>query len=97
MLLVYVDDILMISHDPRPTLEKIGMFYEIKGGKMEPPDTYLGAQIEKKTLKDGSQAWSMSCEKYTKNAVNIVEEMLKREGYHLKTTAKDPFPGGRNL
>ena len=94
LLLVYVDDILLSSHDPKPTMELINTFYELK----EPaaaPETYLGAQIYLHSLADGTSAWAMSSEKYVKNAVASVETMLDKEdgsGLHLKTTAKVPFP-----
>ena len=47
LLLIYVDDILCISHDPRPILDTIDSFYKIKEGSLEEPSTYLGAQIYK--------------------------------------------------
>jgi hypothetical protein len=94
LLLVYVDDILLSSHDPKPTMETINNFYELK----EPaaaPETYLGAQIYLHALADGTSAWAMSSEKYVSNAVKTVETLLETEDkprYHLKTTAKVPFP-----
>jgi hypothetical protein len=94
LCLVYVDDILLISHDPRPTLLAIGRFYELKEGSLGTPSTYLGAQVYQHYLRDGRKAWGMSSEKYTKNAVNTVESLLQEDGdgYHLKTTAKEPLP-----
>jgi hypothetical protein len=91
---VYVDDILLSSHDPKVTMDVINNFYELK----EPagtPETYLGAQIYLHALADGTSAWAMSSEKYVKNAVATVESMLETEdksGLHLKSTAKVPFP-----
>jgi hypothetical protein len=94
LLLVYVDDILLVSHAPRPTLEQIGKTYELKEGSLQSPDTYLGAQIYVHGLPDGRSAWAMSSEKYVKNAVRTVETLLREDGqeYHLKTTAHVPFP-----
>ena len=94
LLLVYVDDILMVSHDPKPTLEEIGSDFEIKKGSLKAPDIYLGAQIDKRGLPDGTSAWAMSSDKYVRNAVKTVEAMLEAEGegYRLKTTARNPYP-----
>jgi hypothetical protein len=98
LLLVYVDDILLASHDPRTTLKAIGEVYDIKEGSLGPPDTYLGAQIYKHQLPDGTSAWGMTSEKYVKNAVATVEDLLKNDGgegedyQHLKTTADVPLP-----
>ena len=38
LLLVYIDDILLISHDPKPTLEALGTVYTLKEGS---PTRYL--------------------------------------------------------
>ena len=94
LLLVYVDDILLVSHDPKPTPLETGAFYELKEGSLGIPETYLGAQIYQHYLRDGRKAWGMSSEKYTKNAVNTVEDLLKENGdtFHLKTIAKQPLP-----
>jgi hypothetical protein len=41
-LLVYVDDILVISHKPQEMMDRIGETYELKGSVAR-PDRYLGA------------------------------------------------------
>ena len=96
ILLSYVDDILCVSEDPKKTIKAIGDEYEIKEGSEGRPDTFLGAQIYRHHLPNGTYAWAMSSEKYIKNAINTVETLLDEdEGgvrYHLKTTAKTPFP-----
>lgn len=94
LCLVYVDDILMVSHDPKTPLLQIGTIYELKEGSLGRPDSYLGAQVYQHYLRDGNKAWGMSSEKYIKNAVNIVEGLIRGdgEGYHLKTTARVPLP-----
>ena len=45
-------------------------------------------------MKDGTSAWCISSDKYVKNAVRAVEDLLRDDhsGLHLKTTAKVPFP-----
>ena len=94
LCLVYVDDILLVSHNPRPSLLQIGAFYELKGGSLGNPETYLGAQVYRHYLRDGRKAWGMSSEKYTKNAVQTVEALLHEDGdgFHLKSTVKQPLP-----
>ena len=94
LCLVYVDDILLVSHDPKPSLLQIGAMYELKEGSLGPPETYLGAQLYQHSLHDGRKAWGMSSVKYVKNAVITVENLLIEDGdnYHLKTTAKEPLP-----
>ena len=93
LLLVYVDDILAVSHDPKAIIDHIGTVYEIKAGSAGPPDSYLGAQIYKHSLPDRRWAWAMSSVKYVKNAIKTVETLLNEDnhGLHLKTTAHVPF------
>ena len=42
--------------------------YRIKDGSVGEPDKYLGANIEKVKLDDGSVAWSMTSREYVINA-----------------------------
>lgn len=95
LVLVYVDDILCVGHDPNETIRKIGEVYEIKEGSDGPPKLYLGAQIYMHSLPDGTSAWGMSSERYVKNAVRTVQDLLAKDDkseFHLKTTANVPFP-----
>ena len=41
---MYVDDILLLSHDPKPTLLDLGKVYALKEGSWESQTIYLGAQ-----------------------------------------------------
>ncbi len=58
-LLVYVNDILALSHDPTGIMKDIGKEFHIKDNKYRPPTIYLGAGISKFQLMDGSTCWSM--------------------------------------
>jgi hypothetical protein len=92
LLLVYVDDILIVPHNPQLHLQKLKQFHMSAVGK---PDQYLGANIKRVTIPgddSGMEYWSMTSQSYVRNAVNNVREMLESEGYDLKTTAKTPFP-----
>lgn len=73
LLLVYVDDVLAISHDPGEIMKTIGSKFEIKNGDVAPPTQYLGADISKFQLPDGRSAWSMSSHSYCKAAVDTVK------------------------
>ena len=46
LLLVYVDDVLACSHDPKSIMESIGTEYVLKDG-YDIPKIYLGANIAK--------------------------------------------------
>jgi len=94
MVCVYVDDILVISKDPDAILTVIQDTYELKGGGGATPTTYLGASISKVQFKDGSEYWAMSPNDYLQNALNVVEDLLARDGHPGLTgrSAKTPMP-----
>ncbi|KAI2511713.1 Reverse transcriptase (RNA-dependent DNA polymerase) [Fragilaria crotonensis] len=77
--LVYVDDILCISHDPRATMEGIQAAFRLKDNKIEKPEHYLGAQLEQKIIGD-VECWTMSSEEYVKAAIVSVETALDATG-----------------
>ena len=84
-LLVYVDDVMLVSHDPVPTMRKIGKRFEIKNDEIGPPKIYLGAGICKVASdEDGSECWSMESQKYVKAAVQTVKDLLAEDGRELK-------------
>ena len=80
MFLCYVDDVLVMSHNPTAIMEDIGAKFQIKNDECGPPEFYLGAGVEKFNLEDGSQCWSMRSDKYVKNAVQTVEDLLAEDG-----------------
>jgi len=60
MLLIYVDDILCVSHQPQRTMEQIQQLYRLKDDLVGPPKQYLGSNISMYQLLDGSEAWLAS-------------------------------------
>lgn len=47
MQLVYVDDILSISHHAREAIKEVIRYYKAKEGSVKEPDHYLGADVAK--------------------------------------------------
>jgi hypothetical protein len=102
MVLIYVDDILHCSHQPKLLMKTLGELYHLKEGSVKEPERYLGATIKKfeklTTSDDGTQTivncWSMSSEEYVKNAISIVEDMMKEDGIALpgKKASSRPMP-----
>ena len=84
MLLVYVDDCLVVSHDPDAVMEGIAAEFEIKNNEWGAPEYYLGAGIEKVTMPGAQDMWSMKSDKYVKNAVQTVRDLLAEDGRELK-------------
>ena len=91
MALVYVDDVMILSHVPLNTIESIQKTFKLKGGKADTPDMYLGVSLEKKLSRQGTVCWSMSPEKYVAASVVNVEEKLAKEGLRLPTNCKTPM------
>jgi hypothetical protein len=55
MLLVYVDDVLaIIPHELKIFIDAIGEYYKVKPRSDKEPDIYLGANVKKVQMPDGS-------------------------------------------
>jgi hypothetical protein len=86
-VLLYVDDVLAISHEAEEVLRRIDKFFPMKKGSIGPPEIYLGAKMSKVVLPNGVEAWAMSASKYVQEATSNVEDYLKRE-YNGRTLAR---------
>ena len=89
-ILVYVDDLLCMSYDPKSPMEEISEVLRFKRDKMEPPDIYLGARLEEKEL-NGRKMWAMSCTDYIKTAVQIAEKGAQKRGLNLPNRVDTPM------
>ncbi len=93
-MLVYVDDVLIVSHNPTVHLESIQVRYELNPASIGPPTRYRGADLRKVTRPGdptGREYWAFSANTYVKNAVRNVKLLLQADGRNMKTTAKLPF------
>jgi len=94
-IFVYVDDLLIVSKDPRHWITRLQASYELKEESVGPPETYLGAQVGQMQLPDGRLTWYMSPDKYVKNAIDVVQRLLDEDGNGLQIQgAKTPYPSG---
>ena len=99
-ILCYVDDILVISHEPMKTMDMISHHVTFKSGSIQVPTNYLGATISQVTILDGNsdfpmkQVWAMSAQEYIKRAVEEVERELHQEGTYLPKKVETPFSYG---
>ncbi|KAI2506217.1 Reverse transcriptase (RNA-dependent DNA polymerase) [Fragilaria crotonensis] len=90
MVLVYVDDILCISHDPKSTMAGIQETLKLKDDKIEKPENYLGAQLAQMVI-GGQTCWTMSSHDYVKAAVANVEAALDASGQRLPSRCTTPI------
>ena len=49
-ILCYVDDLLVVHHNPKRVMDRIDSFLPLKPGSIGPPEMYLGAKLKKMTL-----------------------------------------------
>ena len=93
MTLVYVDDIMCISHDPKATMKGIQATFKLKDDKIEKPENYLGAQLSQSII-EGRECWTMTSEQYVKAAIANVETALDKSGQRLPSRATTPITAG---
>ena len=92
-VLLYVDDVLVVSHDGMKVLKQLDYFFKMKKDSMGDPDLYLGAKLRNVRLPNGVDSWSLSPSKYVQEAVRRVQEFLKtkKNGMKLAKSATSPF------
>jgi hypothetical protein len=95
-LLVYVDDILCVSHQPKQTMEAVGQLYRLKNDLIAPPTEYLGATVVQYRFPDDKEKvqWAMSSVKYVQSAIATVELELGRMDKRLNGKASSPVASG---
>ena len=69
-------------------MESIEKRFTLKDGTIEKPSLYLGADIGKHQLPDGTMAWSMASTIYTSKAIATVELDLGTERFGFKCLPK---------
>lgn len=88
-MLVYVDDLMCISHKAIDTMSELQQFTKFKKDKIDDPHMYLGATLERKRLGD-KDIWTMTSRDYVKAAIKTVEEQM--EAFLLKFPSKAITP-----
>ena len=78
-VLVCVDNLLVVSHDPYAVMKNLLSKYTMKDGSIKEPDAYLGAEIQKWTIDGGSarEASLSYCKlSATKRMMNFAEAIF---------------------
>jgi hypothetical protein len=78
----YVDDIIIISHDPQKAMDFLSSKYKLKDGSIKEPDFYLGADILRWKI-DGCNnptklRWAILSDTYVKRTVAEVDCKLSQ-------------------
>ena len=82
-ILVYVDDVLHVYHNPGIDMKLLIRFYRLKDG-VGSPSRYLGANIEMVKSEDSREVWSMTCVDYIKSAIRNVNDTLEKDKVVMK-------------
>jgi hypothetical protein len=95
-ILIYVDDIVCVSHDPGYPLEKLDEYFKMKEGCIQVPTFYFGIKLKKTVLPNCVVVWGMSSSKYVQSAVQNVQDYLSAlpGDQKLLKKAYGPFSGG---
>jgi hypothetical protein len=92
-LLAYVDDILVLSHEPVKIMKSLEDFYRLKDG-YEKPTRYLGAEVIQWKFDDDITKirWGLSSSQYVKEAIKNVEAELAKSDLRLPPKTSTPMP-----
>jgi hypothetical protein len=95
-ILIYVDEILCVHHDPCSPLAKLYKYFKMNDGSIQVPTFFLGAKLKKTVLPNGVVAWGMISSNYVQSDVqNIKEYLVALPGdQKLMKKASGPFTGG---
>ena len=93
-VLCYVDDVLVVSHEPRKVVDYLNTAYTLKPDSIKEPDEYLGTQIRKYELSGRLTTWAMSSDLYVKRAIADVETELGKVDQTLRSKVSTPLSSG---
>ena len=80
-MIVYVDDVMLVHHEPEKVMSMIGNDFRLKNGIDLSPSNYLGADMRqwKYYTDEGTEAdcWAMGSHNYLKEAIRVCESQMK--------------------
>ena len=89
-LVVYVDDIICISHEPETYMNHLQNAYRLRDIKV--PDKFLGTDIKVWDYQDDEgihkKCWALGSSTYVKEAVNVVERLMNKHGLKYPSTRR---------
>ena len=92
-VLSYVDDCLVVSQHLEEVLGRLGKYFPLKPGAVDPDKLYLGGKISKLELPNDVHAWAISDSKYIHQALKNLESILDMHGLKLRHNTNSPLPG----
>ena len=90
-LIIYVDDVICIHHNPNIVMDIISGKYRLKSG-VEDPKMYLGTDMRKwnYTNPEGTSTscWALGSVTYVKEAVRVAEALMKEHNLSYTSTRR---------
>lgn len=80
-ILVYVDDVLIVDHNPKQFMSQLESLFTIKEGSIGPPSVYLGANIQKVESRSGGDCWGASAQQYVRDSIKNIKARLKENEF----------------
>ena len=75
-------------------MDNLGKLYELNPESLCQHNIYLGANIEKVHLPDGSSEWAITSHMHVQNAVKVVENLLAKDNDKTQMNHAAPFSVG---
>ena len=91
-ILIYTDDILLLSFSPELIMNKIKGHYLVKPSSIKLSTVYLGNGIGLYPSSDGKKRWYLSADTYDKNALDNLDRWAVEEDFIFKCYHKCPLP-----
>ena len=77
-ILSYVNDILVISKEAGPILDRLGKYFKLKAGSVGQPIDYLGTNLRLTRLYNGVVAWVMIPSQYVQEATKCCKKHVDK-------------------
>ena len=93
-ILVYTDDILIVSHNPTKYMAQLKANYYVKESSIGPPNIYLGSRVKLVKDRSGDRAYADTSDDYIKKASKVIEQRMKELSPNFTKSAKaaqNPF------
>ena len=89
-ILVYVNDIISVSHKALEVMEEIKGTFMFKNDDIKKSETYLGARLQENSI-NGRVCWTMSSVDYINAAVKNIKEAIVKKSLKLPIKVTTPM------
>ena len=76
-ILVYVDDLLHVSHNLDESMQQIMAWVKLKNDHYGEPKIFLGSQLQWKNI-NGSECWTMTSNMHVTEAIKTFKRFIEK-------------------